>query len=957
MISRFSSAGISRVLAIAAMSSRFRAVVLALLALILPACGENDQAAELLDAALASTDASTDVTTSGPSTDDAAKSSVLAAYTAARQAEGKDDVRYHFKREDASFGGHNFTQGLDTRIDARGFEVKHTEDGWHARFETLAVRCGDARVAVGASEVRAVDGAPHRASIARVLGKTAFEEYTINGPLGVEQGFTLPGNPCRESEMVIEVGVEGLTPEAKGDAITLRDEAGVARATYASLYAQDARGTVLEASLGARDGRIEIRVNTAGAVWPVVIDPILATQEAMLTQLVAAANDNFGTSVAVSGTMALVGAPGILGGGRRGAAYLFVQSGTSWKQQQELMASDGAANDRFGESVALSGTTAVVGASSANRAYIFVQSGSVWVQQQELTASDGVAGDAFGFSVALSGTTALVGAKWNNGRQGAAYIFVWNGSSWVQQPKLVGSDGLAGDMFGSSVALSGTTALIGASAKGIDQGVAYVFVQGGTGWTQQQELIASDGVSYDAFGASVALSGTTAIVGAPMIPVTLSKQGAAYIFVWNGSSWVQQPRLVASDAVAADHFGSSVALSGTTAFVGASYGVAGAGAVYVFAQGGSGWTQQPTLSAGGPPSQDHFGSAVAVSGTTVLVGAYNKTLGANVGQGAAYVFVPSGATWAQQSRLDADDWSFGDNFGVSVAMSGQTAIVGAHCKFIGANFGQGAAYVFVQSGSGWTRQQRLMASDGAANDLFGTSVALSGTTAFVGAPGKTVSGKANQGMVYVFVQSGTHWDEQKKFTASDGAANYEFGSSVALSGTTAVVGAWHANSNQGAAYVFVQGGTGWEQQPKLVGSDGAAVSFFGSSVAMSGTTALVGAVGAAYVFAQGGTGWPQQQKLVAIDGAVNDQFGSSVALSGTLALIGARDTAVGANLFQGAAYTFVQNGTLWTQQQKLVANDGVASDKFGVSVALSGATALIGAYPKTVGANATQGAA
>jgi len=249
-----------------------------------------------------------------------------------------------------------------------------------------------------------------------------------------------------------------------------------------------------------------------------------------------AANDSFGISVSVSGDTAVIGACGANGAG---AAYVFVQNGGLWRQQQELAASDGATNDCFGASVAVSGDTAVIGASAKNSgrgaAYVFVLSGGLWSQQQELTASDGAAFDEFGASVSAIGDTAVIGAVGKNAYQGAAYVFVLSGGVWTQQQELTASDGAAGDGFGSSVSMSGDLALIGAGGKTVNsqvsQGAAYVFALSGTTWTQQQELTASDGGVFDQFGNSVSVSGNTVVIGAASKTINSQpNQGAAYVF-------------------------------------------------------------------------------------------------------------------------------------------------------------------------------------------------------------------------------------------------------------------------------------------------------------------------------------------------------------------------------------------------------------------------------------------
>src|SRR5262249_8157419 len=290
---------------------------------------------------------------------------------------------------------------------------------------------------------------------------------------------------------------------------------------------------------------------------------------------------------------------------------------------------------------------------------------------------------------------------------------------------------------------------------------------------------------------------------------------------------------------------------------------------------------------------------------------------------------------------------------------------------VGGNADQGAAYVFVRAGTAWTQQQELTAADGAAGDFFGGGVAVSGDTAVGRARCRKGGGNVEQGGAYVFRGAGTARGQRQEPPAADGAANDNFGVGVAVRGDTAVVGAdLHqvgSNVNRGAAYVFVRAGTAWTQQQELTASDGAANDFFGLSVAVSGDTAVVGAdlhqvgsnvnQGAAYVFVRAGTAWAQQQELTASDGAANDFFGLSLAVSGDTAVAGAAGHKVGSNVNQGAAYVFVRAGTTWSQQRKLTAADGTASDHFGVSVAVSGDTAVVGAEFHKVGSNAAQGAA
>jgi len=311
--------------------------------------------------------------------------------------------------------------------------------------------------------------------------------------------------------------------------------------------------------------------------------------------------------------------------------------------------------------------------------------------------------------------------------------------------------------------------------------------------------------------------------------------------------------------------------------------------------------------------------------------------------------------WTEKQKLLATDGAAGKVFGSSISLDGDTALIGAVLGDGNAT-NSGSAYVFTRTGLTWTQQAKLTASDGATNDHFGWSVAIQGDTALIGTIGDWDTGYYS-GSAYVFTRSGTTWTLQQKLIASDGTAGDCFGFMVSLDGDTALIGAdWDDDNgnNSGSAYVFTRTGTTWTQQAKLLPSDGAAEDdFSGGGVCLSGDTALIGAEldddngvdsGSAYVFTRTGTTWTQQAKLLASDGTAGDQFSNwGLSLDGDTALIATfYDDDKGTN--SGSTYVFTRTDTIWTQQQKLLASDGAAQDQFGVSVALDGDTALIGAW-------------
>jgi hypothetical protein len=384
------------------------------------------------------------------------------------------------------------------------------------------------------------------------------------------------------------------------------------------------------------------------------------------------------------------------------------------------------------------------------------------------------------------------------------------------------------------------------------------------------------------------------------------------------------------------------------------------------------FTETSKLLAADGAAGDDFGFSVSIDSNTAIAGAWAGNVGTNSNQGSVYVFFRTGTAWTLQQKLTASDGAENDGFGVSVAIDGDTIIVGAWHDNVGINIGQGSAYVFTRSGTTWTEQQKLLASDGLETDNFGKSVAIDGNTAIIGAPQDDVDNHGESGSAYVFVRSGTVWTQQAHLFASDGAHQDIF-YAVAISGDTALVGAYGddigANGNQGSAYVFVRSGTVWTQQQKLTASDGAAGDSFGNggwSVAIDGNTAVIGATqddvggnmdqGSAYVFVRSGTTWTEQAHLFSPDGATLSNFGS-VAIEGNTILAGGSGTNIGLNQGVGAAYVFVRNGTVWTMQKQLIASDGAEADHLGFSVAISGNKIFAGAYQANIGTANDQGTA
>ncbi len=322
----------------------------------------------------------------------------------------------------------------------------------------------------------------NRIEYARGAGMT---EWYLNGPYGLEQGFTLAERPSGEGDLTFEVAItgDGITPRLSGDGerVEFETSPGVSVGTYGDLYAEDATGKIVPSHFSVTaSGAVRITVNDAAATYPLVVDPSVWVFEAKLWAQGGAEWDFMGQAAAVDGDVMIVGAPGYSD-----------DNGTPGDTSDD--------------------------AESVGAAYVFERRGGVWSPSTKLLAHDGAARDRFGGSVSVSGGTALIGASETDAYKGAAYVFVRNGSTWTFQDKLLAADGAEGDFFGD-VSVSGDTALIGAPGdrdQGSFTGSAYVFVRTGDTWAQQgNKLLAPDGAKFDSFGTSVSLSGSTALIGA-----------------------------------------------------------------------------------------------------------------------------------------------------------------------------------------------------------------------------------------------------------------------------------------------------------------------------------------------------------------------------------------------------------------------------------------------------------
>jgi len=374
----------------------------------------------------------------------------------------------------------------------------------------------------------------------------------------------------------------------------------------------------------------------------------------------------------------------------------------------------------------------------------------------KLLASDGAAWDVFGCSVAISGNVAIVGARGddeNGANSGSAYIFRYDDGAWTQEAKLMADDGAAGDRFGEAVAVSGEVAVIGAYGDddgGDYAGSAYIYRFDGATWQQEVKLLASDGQADDVFGAAVAISGDVALVGAHGDNDGGAYAGAAYVYRFDGAAWVEEAKLTALEAAAEDWFGQAVAICGDRAIIGAHGNDENgelAGAAYLFHFDGSTWTQKTKLLASDGAADGLFGLSVAIGDDLALVGAYGDGENGEYA-GAAYVYRFDGGAWNEEAKLLASDGAPFDRFGQAVAIDGGLAVVGAY-KDDDHGEGSGSAYAFRFDGAGWGQEAKPMPLDGDEGDQFGLVLALDGDNAIIGAFGDDDEGNG-AGSAYIF---------------------------------------------------------------------------------------------------------------------------------------------------------------------------------------------------------------
>lgn len=385
-----------------------------------------------------------------------------------------------------------------------------------------------------------------------------------------------------------------------------------------------------------------------------------------------------------------------------------------------------------------------------------------WYKTDNLLASNGGEVDWFAYDTDISANFAIVGAPYNdvgsNEDQGTAYVYFYDGNSWGNEQILTASDGASGDEFGRSVAIDGDFLVVGAMFKNYNSkeqiGAAYVFWFDGSSWVEQQKIAPSNGVSNDWFGGAADIQDTVIVIGAHTKDVmNAANAGSVYIYYYNGSTWYQAQDFHASDYGTHSYFGISLDLNGNDLIIGSSGDDIGSndyqGSAYVFKYAGS-WAEVQKLTASDGGEGDDFGRSVGISGNTILVGSPESEVNNIDEQGAVYYYNYLSGNWTQTQKLSAPNSSPWPSFGIDLAIQGDTAIIGAEGQTVGDNMFQGAAFIYTRNGSTWVEDQYLLASDGEEDDYFGNSVSFKNDYAIVGAYRTTIGSHSMQGSAYIF---------------------------------------------------------------------------------------------------------------------------------------------------------------------------------------------------------------
>jgi hypothetical protein len=674
----------------------------------------------------------------------------------------------------------------------------------------------------------------------------------------------------------------------------------------------------------------------------------------------------YGRSFAIDGDVVVGGAPNSTPPDfdACGGAYIHRRDAFgAWKQEAEIFPPDPEVGDFFGQTVAIEGNTAVVsavkdvvGGVRTGSVFVYVRSGTTWVLQQAITPPSGADLDYFGFGLALRGDDLFIGAPGDDvlaTNSGAVHIYKRVGNTWTWQSVLrtTAASSPEEDAFGVVIDVEGDTLAVGACRENTVGAVRTYEEVGGT-WTFNQVVTRPGGGSISQFGATLGVSGDSLIVGGsdvlthfeaayPPVPTPAPTFTSTWVFTRSGGVWSEQQRL--ADSVAGGRF-NSVSIEGDVAVFGRET------TTQVFTRTAGVWSLEVDATTSNPSLQSTVGYAATIDGGRILCGTPTASIFSN-SQGAKLIFEKSGGDWVKVGQVGKDNVAEDDWFGTSVAIDGNTVVVGAPGPVSGTSTIPGEAHVFTRVGATWVHAQKLVPNDGNPNDHFGVSVAIDGDMIVVFAGAGDSPTNFTWGAAYVYRFVGGVWALEAKLNTSETIGASTYGTHpLAISGDTIAIGYSRAGgTTSGAVFIFDRVSGVWSETTKLVPSDLVSGDFFGTSLALQGDTLVatsgldgnpLSSGGSAYVFRRDAGIWTEDQKLIASNNVANLRFGNAVALDGDRLLISALEFNVPSTDARGAIYYFEQSANIWSEAQILRAPLDTADSRIGTWVALSGESAI-----------------
>jgi hypothetical protein len=799
-------------------------------------------------------------------------------------------------------------------------------------------------------------------------------EWYENSAQGIEHGFILGTRATDTGTRDIRVSMDGMVAIQSGNDLIWSLPNGINALAYSGLQVKDATGAAITAEMRATRGGLTIQLQDAHAVYPVYVDPVITRVTAKLSPINLGdgnAGDYFGNAISTDGQTLVVGA--LKDNEGRGSVYIFTRIAGEWIFKSKLNPTGTFSYTRFGTSVALQGNILVVGSPGDGyygAGYIYEKVSDEWTLSAKVSTPQSIyyEGNSIGCSVAVDDGVVMVGADGYTGGSpaviGKGYVFVFEKVSgvWTQQVRLEDPAGTTNDEYGAAISIKNGYAYIGKPGK--NAGEVMIYKKVGSSWTFVTRLY---GVSTGGrFGECLATDGSALAVGAPFDDTAVAADvGSVQVFRKSGEAWASEGILTATDAVSYDYFGTSVAIEGSRLLIGAIRGYSSYGCAYIFEKT-TNWSQKTRLVPYNTSIDGRSGHCVALVGDAVWVGAYHSDTYAHWYAGIVNEYRLRSGVWEYTDLITAGDSGFYMNFGSALDLDGQRIVVGAPGD--ASPYGQrtGSVYVFMRVNDDWEIETILMDDTPMIDEHFGSAVDIDGDCLMVGTPAdvkmSTTPGDVSLyrfGSVTCFRRSANGWAAETKMrpTILSASSSDEFGASISLRGDTVLIGAplyttaipGISYNAPGAGFLFSKVNGAWAQQARLMVAGSTSFWKVGSSVALGDGRLFLSApqradasyhYGRIFEFTGSGTNWTEGSSIGPSNWEGYETFGSSIALDGDCLIVGSRSDYAGAGQ---KAHVFRRSGSIWEQEAVLASPDAAdgKNHTFGAYVALKGDLALV----------------